>query len=835
MLAGDLVVSRHPQIERLPMRRPLVALAVAFAAGILLQHLLGLAGWVCWSAAGLLAATAAGAALSARGGSLRFLAWAGAVLALGCIRGQPRTAAGAPPLDGRVIVEGSVRTGPERRSNTLRLEVDLDRIRPPGQGSVDVRARARLTVIRQEGIVCPRLLPGDRVLVLTSLHPPRTSRNPGVLDVARLLHRRGIDWTGTVRSCRELLVTGRALAPGPHAWSERARAELIDFIMDRPGSSAAKGVLAALTVGERGMVSPDVADGFRAAGLAHLLAVSGLHLGFVALGVYLLLVKLLVFWRWLALRMDVRRLAAGVAIPVTVFYALLAGAGLPAVRACIMVVFFLVAVIARRETDGLQVLAAAALVILAVWPHSLFEASFLLSFAAVTCILVGTPHVFTWLHLSPASGTPNAGEDVHWSRRLGGRIVQFVIVSLLAMLGTAPLVASLFNQASLAGPLANLLAVPLGAWVVVPLGLLAALLFPLAPTLAGVILDLALVAAGFLADLAGWIGSWSWASIQVATPSLLEVLLWYGGLFSLLAAARRPAARWIALACAAGMLVSWGARECVRRLSDDLVITFLDVGQGDAALIRLPDDRTVLIDGGPGRPDGFDAGRFVVAPFLWGQGYTRLDVVAVTHPETDHAGGLPSVIRLFRPREIWTTMPLEQSPVTRRLARAAREAGSTIRILRAGDRPLEAGGCGLDVVWPPADTGGLRPNERSLVVRVECGERAALLTGDLEKQGEEGLLAREVDVSADLLKVGHHGGKGATGAELLRRVKPRTAVVSVGAGNSHGMPHPEVLARLDAAGVRVLRTDSNGAISAVCEQRGWRFEPWIPTTEEARP
>lgn len=828
-------MSRHPQPERLPMRRPLVALAVAFAAGILLQHLLELPGWACWTAAGLLAATAVCTALCARGGPLRFLAWAGAVLALGCIRGQPRTPAGAPPLDGRLIVEGTARTGYERLAHTLRLEMDVERIRPPGRDAVEVRARARLTVIRQEGTVCPRLLPGDRLRALTSLHLPRTSRNPGVLDVARLLHRRGIDWTGTVRSCKELLVSGRAGHAGPSAWSERARDELIDFIMDRPGNRSAKGLLAALTMGERGMVPPAVADAFRAAGLAHLLAVSGLHLGFVALGVYLLLARFLVFWRGLALRTDVRRLAAGITIPVTVFYTLLAGAGLPAVRACIMVVFFLAAVIARREKDGLQVLAAAALVILAVWPHSLFEASFLLSFAAVACILVGTPRVFTWLGLSPAHGARRSTEDVSWPRRLGVRVAQFVTVSLLAVLGTAPLVARLFNQVSLAGPLANLLAVPLGAWVIVPLGLVVAVLFPLSPWLAGLVVDLAIWPAGILADLAGWIGSWSWASIQVATPSLIEVLLWYGGLLALLTARRRTAARWVALACALTMLASWMAGEIARRLSDDLVITFLDVGQGDATLVQLPGDRALLIDGGPGRPDGFDAGRFVVAPYLWGRGITRLDAVAVTHPESDHAGGLPSVVRLFRPREVWTASSLQENPVTLRLARAAREVGANVRILRAGDRPMEADDCTVDVLWPSADADGLLPNERSLVLRIGRGDRAALLTGDLEKQGEAGLLARDVDLEADLLKVGHHGGKGATGDELLRRVTPATAVVSVGAGNRHGMPHPAVLARLDAAGVRVLRTDVNGAISATCARRGWRFEPWIPTPEEALP
>lgn len=803
---------REPQ--RLPMRRPLVALAAAFALGIVVAEVAEppvLASWVVALAA---TASAAVLALLRIGGPLRFPVWLLAVLSLGAARGDLPEPRELFDLDGKVVVAGVARTGWQPGKELRRLELDVITVREVGGEEAAVGGRLRLAVL--EGEPCPPVLPGDRVRVLASLRAPRSVSNPGVMDYARLLQRRGIDWTGTSGSCRHLLVEHGPVSGSVPRMAEDARAALDGFVSRREAPEEARGIFSALTVGERGHIPEPVSRDFRQAGLAHLLAISGLHLGFVAAGLYFLLVFVLSRTRRLVLLVDVRRLSALLVIPVTVGYTLLSGAHLPAVRACIMVLGFLLAVIARRESDPLQTLCAAALVILGLWPQSLFEVSFQLSFAAVLVIVLGMPVVTGWLRL------PLVRAEEPWWRRFLVRLAHFLLVTLLATLGTAPLAAFHFNQLSVMGLLANPAAVPLAAFLIVPVGLVFCLLYPLSGVLAGFFADLGLFLSALLSDLAAWFGGMGFASFNLATPSVFELILLYATLLLVFQLGRLRWARWAVVAGLVLLVGSWGAGKISPFLSGELELTVIDVGQGDSILIRFPGGGTLLVDGGAAREGRFDAGRRIVAPFLWGRGITRLDAVAVTHPENDHAGGLASVVGLFRPSEIWTAEPLEASPATLPLARAAREAGAQVRILRAGERPRP----GVAVLWPPESIEGLKANERSLVLRVTHDKHNFLLTGDLEEAGEAGLLARDIDLSADVLKVGHHGSRKATSDALLQRVRPAWAIVSAGAQNAFGFPHPELLKRLEVNRVQVLRTDLNGAVTVKSDEENLEVIPY---------
>jgi competence protein ComEC len=797
--------------HKLPMRRPLISLAVAFACGILLKDLSGWSLSLGLVIAGVSSLAAGSLALFKVGGPLRFFLWLTAFLAVGFSRGNLPDVPELPKFESKTVILAEALTGWEVLPNKRRLELRLHSFRQPGGQPIASRARVRLTVYEhwsEDGPRCPEILPGVMVRALAKLRLPNSSHNPGVTDYGLMLRRRGIDWTASVGSCEDILIEVRPDSSSLAGWIASARASLQKFIQARDDRGSSKSILVALTTGHKGQIPTATRESFQRAGLAHLLAISGLHLGFVAFGLFVLLRLLFVRIKRLALRFDVRRLAAATVIPVTIFYMLLSGAHLPAVRACVMVVCFLIAVLVRRESDPLQTLAAAVLIILGIWPQSLFEVSFGLSFSAVTFVIIGLPVLSSWLNM-PLN---RKGLDDPAYRRILVRTVHFLLMSLTAMLGTAPLVAYYFNQASPMGLLANLVAVPLAAWLIVPLGLLAALVFPLSAGLAGLIADLALGLTGWLVDLAGWLGGISWAAFFLATPSVIQVILSYATLFMLLKMKLRWA-RWAAF-CGLGLLVVlWVFGRLAPLFSDKLEVTFLDVGQGDSALVRLPGSDTILIDGGEAQPGGFDVGRQIVARFLWGQGITRLDTVVVTHPQSDHAGGLPSIVRIFRPRELWTAQALEDKPATASLAQAAREVGTHVRQLRAGQRMLESEGLVIDVVWPTKAAENLPDNERSLVLRISYVQHSFLLTGDLEKDGEAGLLAQAVELEAAVLKLGHHGSRNATSKELLDRVKPGFAVASAGLDNSYGFPHPELLARLAAAGVRVLRTDLHGAIS----------------------
>jgi len=254
------------------------------------------------------------------------------------------------------------------------------------------------------------------------------------------------------------------------------------------------------------------------------------------------------------------------------------------------------------------------------------------------------------------------------------------------------------------------------------------------------------------------------------------------------------------------------------------------VGQGDAAFVELPDGRRLLVDGGPGGERRFDVGERVVAPFLWNRAVWSLDAVVMTHADPDHAGGLAAILRRFRVRELWDN-GLPDAAAADVLRLAARQ-GTVRRRLAAGDR-IWLGVVPVTVLHPPATplAGSLRgpasdENNNSLVLRLDWGLASFLLTGDVEQEGEAELLARRRPLDHRVLKVAHHGSRYSTTEEFLAAGRPALAVISAGRRNPFSHPTPEVLARLGQAGVRIYRTDRDGAVILDTDGAELRVTRW---------
>jgi competence protein ComEC len=255
------------------------------------------------------------------------------------------------------------------------------------------------------------------------------------------------------------------------------------------------------------------------------------------------------------------------------------------------------------------------------------------------------------------------------------------------------------------------------------------------------------------------------------------------------------------------------------------------VGQGDSIALRFPDGRTWVLDGGglrePPPPIGprFDVGEAVVSRYLWSEGLRRLDRVLLSHPHHDHAGGLPALMRNFAPLELEHTGP-EADATLARLIETARGAGAAPRRLAAG-AAWSVGGVGVEVLNPPAAGPARSINDGSMVVGLAFGRFSALLTGDLESEGERGLVASGAPLDAFLLKVAHHGSRSATLGPFLERVRPRWAVVSAGRNNPFGHPAREVLLRLARCGARPLTTIDQGAITLGTDGRSYSVETFV--------
>jgi competence protein ComEC len=254
-----------------------------------------------------------------------------------------------------------------------------------------------------------------------------------------------------------------------------------------------------------------------------------------------------------------------------------------------------------------------------------------------------------------------------------------------------------------------------------------------------------------------------------------------------------------------------------------LELTVLDVGQGDSLFVVSPHGKTMLIDGGGAfggfsqreAHNGIDPGEEAVSPYLWSRGFQKLDVLALTHAHQDHIGGLTAILENFRVETLWIGREVESAALAN-LERLAHERKIPV-LHEARGNTFAWDGVETQLLWPestPQEIGPSPKNNDSLVLRLKYGERTFMLPGDAEKQAESAILDEnsEIALRADVLKVGHHGSKNSTMPGFLAAVRPRVAVISAGEDNPYGHPNPELLVRLETAGVRILRTDRDGAV-----------------------
>jgi competence protein ComEC len=499
-----------------------------------------------------------------------------------------------------------------------------------------------------------------------------------------------------------------------------------------------------------------------------------------------------------------------VAAAALVGFALVVGGQPSVLRATLMGLLLLAALLLDRESQLMNALAAAALGLLVWRPGDLWEPGFQLSFAATAGIIYVTP----WLAaILSERGWPA------W-------LATAVAVSLGAQAAVTPLMLAHFNQLSLIGVVANLAVVPL-AGIATMLGMLALLVELLSSALAALLFEtlwLVLVALRAMVSIAAAIPG---AMVHLPAPAPVVVVAWYAALALAPAAVASTRARVVvgalAVVIAAASIWPWLAPT-----EGMLRVTFLDVGQGDATLVELPDGPRLLVDGGPGGARRFDVGERVLAPFLWNRPVGRLDAVALSHWDIDHSGGLAAVLRRFPVGEFWESGRPPSGAVD--TVAALGRSGAPRRVLAAGQRLWL--GRAIVTVLGPAPGPPVAANDQSLVLRLDWRGVSLLLPGDLGAQGEAALLDRAGPLRTLVLKVAHHGSRSSSGVPFLRAAQPLVAVVSVGVRNPFRHPSPDTLARLEAAGARIYRTDRDGAVMLETDGRVLRVTAWARGTTD---
>lgn len=762
----------------------------------------------------------------------------------------------APELDAGpyelVILEGCVIEPPSLSEDRQQVLLEL----APG-------ARARVTFQLKDGETPPSLRYGQRVEVEARVRRPRNFRNPGSFDYAAYLARRHTYWTASARSGATVKVVGEecgtAIWSGIYALRVAGLERLEQLFKNQPFETA---ISQALLIGDATRLEDAWKASWRQTGTYHALVISGLHVTVLA-GFFLLLLR--------AVRMS-ELAALGLTALAAMLYALVTGANVPALRATAGFSLFVLARYFYRRRQLLNILAAVAVCFLLIDPRQLFEASFQLSFLAVAAIAaLAAPlleHRCSPL-LHGLSQLADSDKDLHlppevsafrvelrliaetvslyfrvrklWALRatvlpawVALHVVELFAVSACVQLGLALPMVVYFHRLSLSGLLANLIVVPVTTWLV-PLGFVAIAGGGPAAALTGVLLR-------FVQMTVEWHASWE-PNWRIPTPPVWLAAALALALVALPWVVRKGRAwRWSGLSGVALLLVALIVHPFPsQQESGVLELTAIDVGQGDGLLVSFPDRTLMLVDAG-GLPSygrqmraRLDIGEDVVSPYLWSRSIKRLDIVAMSHAQADHMGGLASIVRNFRPRELWVGGDPDPAAWPE-LDQAARMGGLRVVRLWRGDK-RELGAARVEVLSPDGAAFNRDSNAQSLVMRITLGERSFLLTGDIERRTERELVEHGQLARVDVLKIAHHGSRTSTTEPFLDAARPAFAVISAGYQTSFRHPHEEVLRRLRERRVAVFRTDLDGLVTVRTDGRrvdvlpAWgQQQSWFPVS-----
>ncbi|MGA2183450.1 MAG: ComEC/Rec2 family competence protein [Bryobacteraceae bacterium] len=828
------------------MKDPLLAPSVAVACGIGLSHLV----WFDLRQtllAGVLLAVLAMVALRRS----RRLALVAGLIALGFagIAVDVARRPGPPPVIEAPFDETLVLSGCVVEPSVFYQDRDQFTL------ELAPHANARISLTLRDGETPPELSYGQRVEVEARIRKVHSYHNPGSFDFAIWAARRNLYWNAIMHTGgRPRVLPGRC---GSHFfamvyWLRTAALRRIEQLYR--GDEKNRGLMQGILIGDSTKIEKMWTDGFRRTGTYHTLVISGLHVAVLA-AVFLFLLRICFLPELPALV---------IACAATWLYALVSGWGAPAVRAASGLTLFLIARYFHRRGRVMNLLAVIALAYLLADPGQMFEASFELTFLAVAAIAIlatplldrtSTPYTRSLrdindtsrdLHLDPRVAqfhvelrliaetlsyyTGLAQRRLQSSMALLLRLAHFAwemaVISTVIQIGVALPMAICFHRISFSGFSANTIVVPLLA-AVVPIGFLAVFTgwgFP--ATVAGWLLALAQLVAAWHARLEP-----NW---RVPDPPIWLDVAFVAALLAFSFAIRRGRMWcWPTGAAVAVLFTLVLVHPFPPQIAPGMLeLTAIDVGQGDSLFVAFPDGHMMLVDGGGFPPMGrkrqprLDIGEDMVAPWLWSRSIRRLDVIVATHAHEDHVLGLHAIIDDFHPRELWTGAS-PPSPVQDALVAHALRAGMRVRPMHAGDtfRFGEAHGAALAPVadYVPADTPG---NNDSLVLRLEYRHRSFFLAGDMESPIEDHLVMDGTLRHTDVLKVGHHGSRTSSTEPFLDALHPAFALISDGVDNLFHHPHQQVLDRLAAHHMEVLRTDTVGLITVRTDGQQVTIETW---------
>lgn len=609
-------------------------------------------------------------------------------------------------------------------------------------------------------------VPGETWTLRAKLKRPYSFMNSGGFDYETWMMRERIKATGYVKKSK----ANQMLKESNGYFIERARYKLSQEIKKKI-EKPLLGLVLALSLGDRSQLDSNQWRVLTHTGTNHLIAISGLHLGLIA-GFIFFLVRTI--WRqfYFATQIIPAPIIASILAFVGAFvYAILAGFSLPTQRALIMIAVFLLGLFSSRQLLVANVICIAVVLILLLDPFSILAADFWLSFTAVILILYITRY-----RISDQSS-----------------LRRWLQLQCLLSLALSPFLIFWFKQFPLYSVFANLIAIPVIGFIVVPLVLAAMVMLLPFPRIAGAIYDCVDKISSLHWSYLGFLSEQNNAIIPVAVSNKASLIIAIIGIVILLMPRGLPG-RWLGLLFILPLLFPITSKL----KSGEFKFTLLDVGQGLSAVIQTRQN-TLVYDAGARFSDRFNVGDAVIKPYLQDKGITQLSMLMISHGDNDHIGGANRVIEQFNINRILSSVP-------------EKLAISHAEHCYAGQRWLWDG-VEFEVLHPSLES-NFTGNNASCVLKVSSKHGSVLLTGDIEQQAEKSLLKKmPEEIKADILLAPHHGSKTSSSNEFIATIAPEYAVISTGYRNRFGFPKQDIMSRYEAHGVETLVTYITGEIS----------------------
>ncbi|MBF0329573.1 MAG: DNA internalization-related competence protein ComEC/Rec2 [Nitrospirae bacterium] len=633
--------------------------------------------------------------------------------------------------------------------------------------------------INQLRLLTHNPLDAEGVYLATGTFPRgRIRQNPGSIETMPVLKITAVSKIGNTR----------------FSFFQKARHRLNDFMVNNFSPDSA-GFLMSIVTGERGYIQNETKKIFNITGLAHVLSISGAHFGLLLFAIFRIFKLIITFLPYgvlarLTLHLTVSQISAMICLPVIAFYFMLAAESFPATRSFIMITLFLAGLLIQRRGFWLNTLLLAASMIILMQPDALLDISFQLSFIAVLCIGAVVE--------KRTDENPDKSDKEGFIKKSLAILRSSLMISLAATIGTAPLVAYYFHYFSLISPISNLFITPVIGFIILPLAFISSIIylqsgyFPFLSFIdASTIKMIDAIRIFGSPDLAG-------TAVPAFPPALL--LFFYSSLLILCAITasenRVHIAKKTIILTAVAAVAPFLFYFAAGIFKDQAIkITWLDVGQGDSAVVELPDKKILVVDSGR---SGYEA-----AEFLKYRGRTTIDALIISHGQEDHSGGIKYLKNNFKVSEIWDN--------GRNIYGKEILDGVLHRKLKRGDT-VEGKNYSILILHPHDSfvSSGTGVNDDSLFFKIQGKSSSFLFTGDIEGSGIDDILYLGKNLKNDVLKVPHHGSRTSVSHDMINAISPEIAIISAGRGNSYGHPHAETLSVL--SGSQVLRTDKDGAI-----------------------